>query len=167
MRTETKQIEIYTFEDVQANEELKSKVLENLSDINTRFDWWDMTFEDAKNIGLEIIGFDLYRKSISYGDVLSPSEICANIFRDHGDECSTYKIAEEFMDKFTPMFAAYLETEENEDDLIELEQEFLKDLGDEYLYILQAELEYLESEDAILATIEANEYEFTADGKIY
>lgn len=167
MRTETKIIEIYTFEDVQSNEELKSKVLANLSDINTRFDWWAMTFEDAKNIGLEITGFDLYRKSISYGDVLSPSEICANIFRDHGDDCSTYKLAEKFMDEFTPMFAQYLETEEGEDDLIELEEIFFKELRHEYIYILQSELEYLESEEAILEAIEANEYEFTADGKIY
>lgn len=167
MRTETKIIEIYTFEDVQSNEELKSKVLANLSDINTRFDWWDGTYEDAENIGIKITGFDLYRKQISIDQIDSASEICANIFRDHGDDCSTYKLAEEFMDKFTPMFANYLETEEGEDDLIELEENFFKDLGNEYLYILQSELEYLESEEAILETIKANDYEFTADGKIY
>ena len=167
MRTETKIIDIYTFEDLATNEELKSKVLANLSDINTNFDWWDGTYEDAENIGIKITGFDLYRKQISIKEIDSASEVCANIFRDHWDECSTYKLAEKFMDKFTPMFANYLETEEGEDDLIELEENFFKELRHGYIYILQSELEYLESEEAILETIKANEYEFTADGKIY
>ena len=167
MRTETKIIDIYTFEDLATNEELKSKVLANLSDINTNFDWWDGTYEDAENIGIKITGFDLYRKQISIKEIDSASEVCANIFRDHWDECSTYKLAEKFMAEFTPMFSDYLETEEGEEDLIELEEKFFKDLGNEYLYILQSELEYLESEEAILETIKANEYEFTADGKIY
>jgi len=165
MRTEIKIIEIYNFDDLQANPELKAKVLDNLYDINTSHDWWDATYEDAENIGFKITDFVL-NGSINYEPVLSASEVCANIFRDHGDDCSTYNLAEKFLEKFNPIFAAYLDTEEREDELTELEEEFFKDLSNEYLYILQSELEYLESCEAVLETIQANEYEFTIDGKL-
>ena len=71
------------------------------------------------------------------------------------------------MEVFTPKFAEYWQTEEGEDELIEIEAQFFNDLASEYLYILKSELEYLESEAAILELIQANDYEFTIDGEIY
>lgn len=167
MRTETKTIEIYSYLDLATNPELKEKVLNNLSNINTSHDWWDGTYEDALNIGFKITSFDLESKLISIEQIDSASEVCANILANHGDDCSTYKLAETFMDKFTPKFAEYWQTEEGEDELIEMEAQFFNDLASEYLYILKSELEYLESEEAILELIQANDYEFTIDGNIY
>ena len=167
MRTETKIIEIYSYSDLDMNPELKAKVLNNLSNINISHDWWGGTYEDALNTGFKITGFDLYSNKISIEQIDSASEVCVNILANHGDECSTYKLAETFMDKFMPKFAEYWETEEGEDELIELEDQFFNDLASEYLYILKSELEYLESEAAILEAIQANDYEFTIDGNIY
>jgi hypothetical protein len=48
--------------------------------------------------------------------------------------------------------------------LILLEDEFLKTLCEDYRIILSREYDYLTSEAAIIETIEANEYEFKADG---
>ena len=167
MRTETKIIEIYSYSDLATNPELKEKVLNNLSNINTSYDWWDGTYEDALNIGFKITSFDLESKLISIEQIDSASEVCANILVNHGDECSTYKLAETFMEVFTPKFAEYWQTEEGEDELIEIDAQFFNDLASEYLYILKSELEYLESEAAILELIQANDYEFTIDGEIY
>jgi hypothetical protein len=167
MRTETKTVEIYNFEDLATNQELKEKVLNNLSNINTSYDWWGGTYDDAKIIGFKITGFDLYANKINIEQIDSASEVCANILANHGDECSTYKLAESFIDEFTPKFAEYWQTEEGEDELIEMETQFFNDLASEYLYILKSELEYLESEAAILEAIQMNDYEFTIDGNIY
>ena len=54
-----------------------------------------------------------------------------------------------------------------EGEIEESEQEFLSDLLEDYSIILQRESEYLQSRESIIETIEANEYDFTEDGKIY
>lgn len=45
--------------------------------------------------------------------------------------------------------------------------DFRRALQEDYASILQQEYEYLTSEEAIRETIEANDYEFTDDLKIY
>jgi type I restriction-modification system DNA methylase subunit len=52
MRTETTTRTLYTFDEL--SETAKEKALEVYRDINLNFDWWDGTYEDAKNIGLKI-----------------------------------------------------------------------------------------------------------------
>lgn len=46
-----------------------------------------------------------------------------------------------------------------QDKIEELNREIYKDLSEEY--------DYLESDEAVMETLEANEYEFTEDGRIY
>ena len=79
--------------------------------------------------------------------------------------CKTYKTAVKFMGEWQPVFNTYMETEEGEDKLIEIEGDFLNSLCGDYLIMLRNDYEYMTSEDAIIETIEANEYEFTVDGK--
>jgi hypothetical protein len=51
--------------------------------------------------------------------------------------------------------------------MMELESEFEADLISEYAHMLQREYDYLTSEEAIRETIEANDYDFTEDGKLF
>lgn len=69
------------------------------------------------------------------------------------------------MEEWQPVFNSYMETEEGEDKLMEIEDDFLKSLLNDYLKSLRDEYDYQTSEKAIIETIEANEYEFTEDGK--
>ena len=48
----------------------------------------------------------------------------------------------------------------------DLEYMFLHDLLEDYADILQRECDYLQSEEAIIETIKANEFWFTEDGKL-
>jgi hypothetical protein len=57
------------------------------------------------------------------------------------------------------------ESQEAEDDLSDMEANFLDSLLEDYAIMLQKEYEYLQSEEAITETIVANEYEFTEEGK--
>ena len=77
------------------------------------------------------------------------------------------------MEEWQPIFNNYMdethedyESSNNEDKLIDMENEFLKSLLEDYSIMLQNEYEYLTSEEAIIETIEANEYEFTQAGKL-
>jgi len=164
---------VYSFSEL--SEDAKKKVLENLHDINVNYDWWDSTYEDAANIGLKIDSFDLERGRYCKGSLIwSAPEVAANIFRDHGDTCETFKTATNFMEQWQPVFNDYMdesskgyESAENEDKLSELENEFLSSLLEDYRLILQNEYDYLASEEAIIESIEANNYEFTEEGKLF
>jgi len=163
--TETK---VYQFDEL--TESAKEKAFEELYDINVDFDWWDCTYEDAERIGLKLTGFDLGRSNFCKGDfTISANEVAANIFRDHGTHCETYKTAEGFMTEWQPVFDKYMEMEgyDSEDNLMKLESEFLKSLLEDYRIILSKEYDYLTSREAIEETIKANEYDFTIDGKLF
>jgi hypothetical protein len=162
---------LYTFEEL--SETAKKKAIEQYSDVNTDCNWWRSTYEDAENIGLKITSFDLDRNRHAEGKfILSAPEVVANIFRDHGETCETYKTATAFIKDFQPVFSAYLdenspeyESYATEQALADMEEDFLKSLLEDYSIILQEECEYLISDEAIKETIISNDYEFTEDGE--
>ncbi len=150
----------------------QQKVIERMYDINVDYDWWQFIYEDANNIGLKITSFDLDRNRHAKGEfTISANEVAANIFKEHGEMCKTYKTATAFMKDWQPVFNNYMdensedyESADSEDKLNDLEEEFLKSLLEDYSIMLEKECEYLQSEDAIKETIISNEYEFTKDG---
>lgn len=156
MRTET--IELYQFN------ELNSAAKENARDWYRQggfdYDWYDSVYEDAKNVGLKITGFDCGRGSsidIEYISGWSIGDVCRQIIKDHGEHCDTYKFAMEF---YRLRHTGYTR-KQGED----YREEFLQGIGEEYLSMLRKELEYLESNESIDENIIANEYEFTSTGK--
>lgn len=162
----TIRIKIYRFEEL--TEDAQQKAIENLSHINVDYDWRESTYNDAGNIGLKLTGFGLDRNKHAEGEfILSANEVAQNIFNNHGAMCDTFKTSESFMEKWQPVFSAYMETEEGENVLQEIEDEYLNDLLSDYATMLQNESEYLQSDEAIKEMILANEYEFTIDGKQY
>lgn len=166
------EIKVYPFDELPPD--IQQKVLSNLFDINVDHEWWDGTYEDAKNIGLKITSFDLERNRHAKGEFMySAVEVAANILKEHGETCETYKTAEAFLDDYNVVFADYTdensenyESRELEDQMQDLESDFLESLLEDYSIMLQNECEYLQSEEAVKETIEANEYTFTIEGKM-
>jgi hypothetical protein len=175
MRTETVTREIYTFEEL--SEKAKEKALQKLLNINLDHNWWNDEYEDAKNIGLKITAFGLDRNKHAEGKfICSATEVADKIMIEHGNECETYKTAFNFLNerdtlvrKFSDGISTDIVTKENEykfdQEADELEEQFLEDILEDYANILQKQYEYLYSDEAIIETIEANEYEFTEDGE--
>lgn len=150
-------INLYEYKELSAK--TQQKVLEKLSDINTDFDWWDSIYDDAKQAGLEISGFDIYNREISgklEGFFIDSIEY---ILKNHGKDCNTYKIAEEYLPK-------YQKSKKEDATLDDLLEEYAGKLCECYLKMLSEEYDYLTSEEAILETIEANEYTFEANGQM-
>jgi hypothetical protein len=166
----TVRTKVYQFNEL--NESAKQTAIKKNSYINVDYDWWQSIYEDANAIGLKITSFDLDRRRHADGQfTLSACEVAQNIFNNHGEHCQTYQTAEKFMEKWQPVYNDYLdENSENyesgdlEDEMQDLEDEFLKSLLEDYSIILQNECEYLQSDEAIAETLIANEYEFTKDG---
>jgi len=100
-----KTIEIKLYKFSELSKEAKQKAITELCDINVNYDWRESSYEDAKNIGLKITGFDLDREGYCNGEfLLSANEVCQNIFNEHGEMCETYKTAESFMEEWQPVF---------------------------------------------------------------
>lgn len=159
---------VYKFDEL--SKEAQQTVIDKMYDINVSYDWWESTYDDANEIGFKITGFDIDRGSYCDGEFqLSAHEVAANIIRDHGAMCETYKTAQTFLDGVNSIEATdgeeYGEGEEYEDKMMELEEEFLKSLCEDYLTMLRQDYEYQTSDEAIKETIEVNEYEFTKDGR--
>lgn len=167
---------VYQFDELP--EDAKEKVIEKLYDLNISHDWWKFTYEDAEQIGCKINGFDLDRGShCNLEFVDSPDDVARQILDSHGETCETYKTAKQFLSDRDDLVSKYSDgihknivSEENEYDfdneLDELELEFKKSLGEDYLIMLENEFEYLTSEKAIIESIEANQYEFDEFGNL-
>jgi|LakMenEpi03Aug12_release.lakeMendotaPanAssembly.Ray.scaffolds.fasta_scaffold1071204_1 hypothetical protein len=173
----TKTINTYSFDEL--SDESQSKALEKLRDINIHDSWWECIYDDAQNIGLKITSFDLDRHRHANGKLLySANEVADLIKSNHGESCDTYKLACVFFDEYNDLVKKYsdgIETdkvhEDNEYDfdreVEELEEEFTKNLLEEYSIVLQKDYEDLWSDEAVSETIRANEYEFLEDGTIH
>lgn len=187
MRTE--EIKIYKFSEL--SDEAKERAIDNLRDINLDHDWWDFAYMDAENVYLKITGFDVGRGSYCNIEFIdSPADTAEAILANHGEVCETYKLAKGFLENLEELTndrdkwhdkaeEMYKEDKEEaydvcmehaydkEDEIENLEDEFLKELSEEYLTMLREEYEYKYSDEAVIETIEANDYEFTEDGNIY
>lgn len=169
----TIKINLYKFSEL--SEDAKENAINKYSDINVSHDWWESTYEDAANAGIKITSFDLDRNRNAKGEfLLSACEVAQNIINNHGETCETYKTAVNFMSKWQPVFNDYMnedsekyESQESEDTLTEIENDFLSEILEDYSILLQNECEYLQSDEAIIETIEDNDYDFTENGKLY
>jgi myo-inositol catabolism protein IolC len=172
MRIKTTETKVYKFEEL--TEKQKAKAIEKLYDINVNYDWWQCVYEDAGQIGLKITRFDIDRGAFCEGDfLLSAVEVAQNILNNHGEKTETYKTSQSFMEEWQPIYNDYLdeksdnyESEESEDKLQEIEDEFLKSLLEDYRIMFSKEYNYLTSEEAIIETIQANDYEFDEEGNL-
>jgi hypothetical protein len=151
---------VYQFKEL--SETAKKKALEKLYDINVDYDWWDSVYDDAEQIGLKITSFDIYHKDITGELTLDIQESCKAIMENHGEKCETYKTAKTYLEQFNK-----ISDENREDENEDLTAEYEHDLLEDYLVMLSNEYDYMTSEQAIVETIEANEYDFTEDGRIF
>ncbi len=176
MRKVTTEKILYKFSEL--SEDAQQKAIDNLYDINVDSEWWLFTYDDAKDIGVKISEFDIGRASYAKGEFLSYAQDTMNqILANHGEVCATYKTALQFQKDYSELVEKYSDgvnkdkvAEDNEyefdQEADELESDFLKEILEDYRAMLQREYEYLTSEEAIKETIEANDYEFTEDGKL-
>jgi len=170
-----KETKVYPFDEL--SDEAKEKVIEGLSDINVDYDWWDCIYEDVKQVKLELTGFNLGRGSYCRGKFIEYAKDTAKaIIKNHGDSCETYETATEFIEESAKLYIEYPVKldgdgdDENETDRNDgqenLDDWFLYSILEDYRTMLQKEYEHLTSAEAIIETIEANEYEFTENGEI-
>ena len=160
-----KTITVYTIQELEGR--AQQRAFDTLREWSTDRDWWTCTYYDAKEIGAEISGFDVYRRSIDLTLTDDAAAVANSILENHGDFCGTYALAKSFLaDR-----AELLITKRHDQDLDDMPEyddlvnSFTYALGEEYLAMLRRELEEIESEEYLIDFADANEYQFTIDGK--
>lgn len=173
----TIEITLYKFDEL--SEDAQQKAIAANYDFNVENNWWDAVYEDAKNIGLEITGFELDRGSYCKGLFINSGIETAQLIIDtHGPACQTYLTAFEFLKDYDMLVEKYSDgidktrvSEDNEyhfdEDADDLELYFLKSLLEDYSISLKKEYEYLTSEDAVKDSLISNDYDFTIEGDLY
>lgn len=167
---------VYTFNELNKGGQ-ETAILLN-SDINVEHDWWNFTYQDAKGVGLKLMGFDLDYKCSADGIFIDDTYNCANkIIKNHDEDSDSYKLAEQFIkewDEATVLHSDGVQTnkvmEGKEFDfdyyMEDREKQFLKDVLYYYADYLQKECNYLQTDEAIKETLISNEYEFLSNGKM-
>lgn len=171
---------LYKFNEL--SDEVKEEVLDDNRYFQVEyFNWWEYVYEEAENIGLKIVGFDLDRWYIRMKlkeNMLSSIEEALNYFNKDSNE---YKIAKGYYDEIMKLkdseeVKEYLRDNPEDDpyDAVynlnlceEFEDDYIKDMGEIFLSALDEELKYLTSDEAIIEMFETNDYEFFETGKVF
>lgn len=165
MKTIIKEYQVYKFDEL--SDTAKDKALNDLYDINVDHDWWESVYDDAKQIGISIKEFDIDRGSYCRGEFIeSPLTVIKLIKENHGKDCETYKTALQYENEMLNC-PKDEDGEPIENDLECIEDDFRNSILEDYRIMLQKEYEYLTSREAIIETIEANEYTLLENGKMF
>ncbi|MES2864055.1 MAG: hypothetical protein V4666_08050 [Bacteroidota bacterium] len=153
---------VYNFNELVVD--AQQNAIENNSNINVEHDWWIFTYEDANMIGLKLTGFNLEYNIIADGKFINDAHDCATkIIKHHGEDCESYSFAVGYLSAYDNIQSG----EEDNQDLEEIDDEFLHNILCYYAEYLQKECDYLQTEEAIRETLISNEYEFLKDGSNY
>lgn len=179
---------IYKFEELSDN--AKQKVLENLSDINATHDWYEFVFEDVITIG-RLFGLNIDK--IYFSGFWSQGD-GASFEGDYCYKKGGLKAVKEYAPQDTELHGIVkaLQNEQSKNFyrstatitqqgrychentmLIDIENGdddcfsyLLRDYACWIYKKLEAEYNYLTSEQQIIETIQANDYEFTENGDL-
>jgi len=171
----------YQFEEL--DEQTKEKAIDNYRHISVDDDsWYEWIKEDLISVGIELRSFDIDRGNYAHLFIDNMYVSCEKIIKFHGENCETYKIAERYIEEYDSIQDKMdnLECYKNDDsdeehlnklmqldaDLEDLNEEYQKEFSEEVLSMLRKEYEYMTSDEHIIQMFEANDFEFTDQGKL-
>jgi len=162
----TIEINVYKFEEL--DKQTKEKVIDNNIYINVEDTfWYDFIKEDFIRIGLEIRSFDLDRGSFAEIHIEDFEQTSKNIINEFGDRVPIKQTAKNYLDEYNKIQANFKEDEDIERELEILDEKYQREFEIDTLSYLRDEYDYQISDEAIIETIEANDYNFTWNGEIF
>jgi hypothetical protein len=186
-----KRITIMAYTINELKPEIKDKVIEKFSEINTSHDWYENSYEGwaekLAEYGLEADNYtwDLYRNEFDFTNLrvidaavlLSKLELSKELIPFDITTKGNYDIQISFRDGLDVTVDSNNYDEDDFDEKLQeptddLEcvifdkvEDLVKHLKSEFFKQLKDDYEYLTSEEAIIDTLDANEHLFTKEGK--
>ena len=162
----TIEIKVYRFEEL--DEQTKEKVIENYRYINVdNTFWYDCIKEEFNSLGLEIKEFNLDRGNYAKIYIDNLEETSKSILHEFGDSVLIKQTAKNYINEYEKIQANFKEDEDIEREVELLDEQYEKEYSEDILSYLRSSYDWEISDEAITETIEANEYDFTTNGKIY
>ena len=156
---------VYPFEEL--DEQIKEKAIDNYRYISVEdHSWYEWIKEDLISVGIELRSFDIDRGSFAEIHLEDFYDTCEKIIDSHGENCETYKIAERYIEEYQDIQYHIKDDEYLDEKLDDLDEEYQKEFSEEVLSMLRFEYEYMTSDEYVIEMFEANEYEFTEEGKL-
>ena len=181
MKIVKKEYQVFEYHELSGDS--KQRVLENLHDINTDYDWWENDYCDFKDTLIDIgIRCDNFYFSLEQDFYISMSDPCVidpKLFLRYCAIDLRTVDAREIMDMGIGIETNCFEmgrtgnsieqyyrlgiTQKTENKL----NEGLSKILDAFLYLLKQEYEVRTGKEEIIDTIEVNEYRFLEDGTLF
>ena len=162
----TIEIKVYKFEEL--DKQTREKVIENYRYINVEHStWYDWIKEDFNRLGLEIQEFDLGRRNYAKIYIDNFEDTSKNIIEEFGDSVLIKKTAKNYINEYEKIQANFKVDEDIEREVELLDEQYEKEYSEDILSYLRSNYDWETSDEAIYQTIEANDYDFTTEGKIY
>lgn len=158
-----KTIQINTYQFSELDEKAQQYAIKKLEDINVDYNWWESSYQDAETIGLKLTGFTFDRYNITGEFIDSAFDIANKIISEHGETCDTHQAALNYIEDYNAAISHGV----GDAHLNELDKDFLNALLRCYYKQLQNEYDHLISKEAIIESIESNDFEFTIKGIIF
>ena len=167
-------IEIRAYQFDELDKQTQQKIIKNHYDINLYDGWWDLVYDEFKQVEIIIKGFDLYRKEIEI-EIYSSYEQTADYIMSYGFNTTEqiYIATKKFLKDRNNLFKKYGQKDkikeefynDYDNEINAIENVFHCSLQNEILRQLNSEYDYYSSDEAIKETIIVNEYEFKKDGQ--
>ena len=162
----TIKIKVYKFDEL--DKQTKEKVIENYRYINVdNTFWYDCIKEEFNSLGLEIQEFNLDRGNYAKIYIDNLEETSKKIIEEFGDSVLIKQTAKNYINEYEKIQANFKEDEDVERELELLDEQYEKEYSVDILSYLRSSYDWEISDEAITETIEANDYDFTIEGKIY
>ncbi len=163
-----KTIEIKVYKLEELDKQTREKVIENYRYINVEHStWYDWIKEDFNRLGLEIQEFDLGRRNYAKIYIDNFEDTSKNIIEEFGDSVLIKQTAKNYINEYEKIQANFKEDEDIEREVELLDEQYEKEYSEDILSYLRSNYDWETSDEAIYQTIEANDYDFTTEGKIY
>ena len=163
-----KTIEIKVYEFDELDKQTKEKVIENYRYINVdNTFWYDCIKEEFDELGLEIKEFNLDRGNYAKIYIDNLEETSKSIIEEFGDSVFIKQTAKNYINEYEKIQANFKEDEDIEREVELLDEQYEKEYSEDILSYLRSNYDWETSDEAVINTIEANEYDFTTEGKTY
>jgi hypothetical protein len=162
----TIEIKVYKFEEL--DKQTKEKVINNYRYINVEHStWYEWIKEDFSRLGLEIQEFDLGRRNYVKIYIENFEDTSNYIIEEFGDSVPIKQTAKNYLKELEEIVSNYKEDEDIDREFEILDGNYQHEFKADILSYLRESYEWEISDEAIIETIKANDYDFTTEGKIY
>jgi len=161
-------IEIKVYKFTELDKQTKEKVIENYRYINVEDTfWYEWIKDDFNRLGLEIKEFDIGRENYAKIYIDNFEDTSNYIIEEFGDSVAIKQTAKNYIDEYEKILSNFKEDEDIEREVEILDEQYEKEYSEDILSYLRSNYEWETSDEAVIGFIEANDYDFTTDGKIY